>query len=58
MFNLTFFLASKDYSRVSSSKIVFPSHSFLPDTVEDLIRTSVEGASLEDVDARECGQLV
>ncbi len=28
------------------------------DTVEDLIRISVEGASLEDVDARECGQLV
>ncbi len=28
------------------------------DTVEDLIRLSVEGASLEDVDARECGQLV
>ncbi len=28
------------------------------DTVEDLIRISVEGSSLEDVDARECGQLV
>ncbi len=28
------------------------------DTVEDLIRISVEGLSLEDVDARECGQLV
>ncbi len=28
------------------------------DTVEDLIRLSVEGPSLEDVDARECGQLV
>ncbi len=28
------------------------------DTVEDLIRLSVEGSSLEDVDARECGQLV
>ncbi len=28
------------------------------DTVEDLIRNCVEGASLEDVDARECGQLV
>ncbi len=27
------------------------------DTVEDLIRLSVEGPSLEDVDARECGQL-
>ncbi len=26
------------------------------DTVEDLIRLSVEGASLEDVDARECGR--
>ncbi len=25
------------------------------DTVEDLIRICVEGASLEDVDARECG---
>ncbi len=32
---------------------LFPSHSFLPDTVEDLIRTSAEGQSLEDVDARE-----
>ncbi len=28
------------------------------DTVEDLIRISVEGPSLEDFDARECGQLV
>ncbi len=28
------------------------------DTVEDLIRIRVEGSSLEDVDARECGQLV
>ncbi len=28
------------------------------DTVDDLIKTSVEGPSLEDVDARECGQLV
>ncbi len=28
------------------------------DTVEDLIRLSVEGPSLEDVDARESGQLV
>ncbi len=28
------------------------------DTVEDLIRNGVEGSSLEDVDARECGQLV
>ncbi len=27
--------------------------SFLSDTVEDLIRISVEGSSLEDVDARE-----
>ncbi len=28
------------------------------DTVDDLIRISVEGQSLEDFDARECGQLV
>ncbi len=28
------------------------------DTVEDLIRISVEGPSLEYFDARECGQLV
>ncbi len=28
------------------------------DTVEDLIRISVEGPSLEDFDARACGQLV
>ncbi len=28
------------------------------DTVEDLIRIGVEGPSLEDVDARECGQRV
>ncbi len=28
------------------------------DTVEDLIRISVKGPSLEDFDARECGQLV
>ena len=28
------------------------------DTVEDLIRISVEGPSLEDFDARECGKLV
>ncbi|KAJ8348824.1 hypothetical protein SKAU_G00274130 [Synaphobranchus kaupii] len=27
------------------------------DTVEDLIRISVEGPSLEDFDARECGKL-
>ncbi len=32
--------------------------SFHSDTVEDLIRISVEGSSLEDVDARECGQQV
>ncbi len=30
----------------------------LNSTVEDLIRISVEGPSLEDFDARECGQLV
>ncbi len=28
------------------------------DTVEDLIRPQCRGSSLEDVDARECGQLV
>ncbi len=28
------------------------------DTVDDLIRISVEGQSLEDFDARVCGQLV
>ncbi len=32
--------------------------SFHSDTVEDLIRISVEGLSLEDFYARECGQLV